>query len=57
MAQNPQIKMMLNAGRGNPNWVAVYPRKTLFSLTVSHVECAAELIEKIVQTIWLGKKT
>mgnify|MGYP006298514537 CR=1 FL=1 len=26
MAQSPRIKMMLNAGRGNPNWVAVFPR-------------------------------
>lgn len=32
MAQNPQIKMMLNAGRGNPNWVAVYPREAFFLL-------------------------
>ena len=26
MAQSPRVKMMLNAGRGNPNWVAVFPR-------------------------------
>jgi len=26
MAESPRIKMMLNAGRGNPNWVAVFPR-------------------------------
>lgn len=30
MTQNPQIKMMLNAGRGNPNWVAVRPREAYF---------------------------
>ena len=30
MSQNPQIKMMLNAGRGNPNWVAVQPREAYF---------------------------
>ncbi len=30
MTQNPQIRMMLNAGRGNPNWVAVQPREAYF---------------------------
>ncbi|MEN8209322.1 MAG: bifunctional aspartate transaminase/aspartate 4-decarboxylase, partial [Candidatus Fermentibacteria bacterium] len=30
MSQNPQIRMMLNAGRGNPNWVAVQPREAFF---------------------------
>ena len=30
MSGNPQIRMMLNAGRGNPNWVAVQPREAYF---------------------------
>jgi aspartate 4-decarboxylase len=30
MSQDPRIKMMLNAGRGNPNWVAVQPREAYF---------------------------
>jgi len=32
MAQNKRIKMMLNAGRGNPNWVATQPREAYFLL-------------------------
>jgi aspartate 4-decarboxylase len=32
MAQSYHEKMMLNAGRGNPNWVAVYPREAFFLL-------------------------
>ena len=27
MAKSPQVKTMLNAGRGNPNWVATRPRE------------------------------
>lgn len=30
MAQSDQEKMMLNAGRGNPNWVATHPREAFF---------------------------
>jgi len=30
MAQTPDEKMMLNAGRGNPNWVAMIPRQAFF---------------------------
>ena len=30
MAQTPDEKMMLNAGRGNPNWVTMLPRKGFF---------------------------
>ncbi len=30
MSENPQIRMMLNAGRGNPNWIAVQPREAFF---------------------------
>ena len=30
MAQSDQTKMMLNAGRGNPNWVATHPREAYF---------------------------
>lgn len=32
MAQDPSVKMMLNAGRGNPNWVATRPREAYFLL-------------------------
>ncbi len=30
MSDNSQIRMMLNAGRGNPNWVAAAPREAYF---------------------------
>lgn len=30
MAKTPDEKMMLNAGRGNPNWVAMMPRQAFF---------------------------
>ncbi len=30
MAKTPDEKMMLNAGRGNPNWVTMMPRKGFF---------------------------
>jgi len=32
MAKSPQVKTMLNAGRGNPNWVATRPREAFFLL-------------------------
>ncbi len=32
MARSPRIKMMINAGRGNPNWVATLPREAFFLL-------------------------
>lgn len=32
MSQDPRIRMMLNAGRGNPNWVATFPREAFFLL-------------------------
>jgi aspartate 4-decarboxylase len=32
MAESHHEKMMLNAGRGNPNWVAVFPREAFFLL-------------------------
>ncbi|MCF8083602.1 MAG: bifunctional aspartate transaminase/aspartate 4-decarboxylase [Deltaproteobacteria bacterium] len=32
MAKSHREKMMLNAGRGNPNWVATYPREAFFLL-------------------------
>ncbi|MFP3953516.1 MAG: bifunctional aspartate transaminase/aspartate 4-decarboxylase [Candidatus Acetothermia bacterium] len=32
MAERPGEKMMLNAGRGNPNWVATLPRQAYFLL-------------------------
>ena len=30
ITRNPQIRMMLNARRGNPNWVAVLPGEAYF---------------------------
>ena len=38
MAKNPRTKMMLNAGRGNPNWVAVFPRLAFSILTIFAIE-------------------
>ena len=32
MAQSNSERMMLNAGRGNPNWIAVEPREACFQL-------------------------
>lgn len=32
MAQSNSERMMLNAGRGNPNWIAVEPREAFFQL-------------------------
>lgn len=32
MAKSNPEKMMLNAGRGNPNWVSIYPREAFFLL-------------------------
>ena len=32
MAQTHHERMMLNAGRGNPNWVAIAPRQGFFQL-------------------------
>lgn len=38
MAKTPDEKMMLNAGRGNPNWVTMVPRKAFFQLGIFAVE-------------------
>lgn len=38
MAETPDEKMMLNAGRGNPNWVTMIPRKAFFRFGVFAVE-------------------
>lgn len=32
LAQTDHERMMLNAGRGNPNWIAIAPRQAFFSL-------------------------
>ena len=32
LAQTDPERMMLNAGRGNPNWTAIAPRQAFFSL-------------------------
>lgn len=38
MAQSNAEKMMLNAGRGNPNWLAVEPREAFFQLGLFAME-------------------
>lgn len=38
MAESRGEKLMLNAGRGNPNWVTLVPRKGFFQLGVFAVE-------------------
>ncbi len=38
MAETPDEKMMLNAGRGNPNWITMIPRKGFFQLGIFAVE-------------------
>lgn len=38
MAETRGEKMMLNAGRGNPNWVTMVPRKGFFQLGIFAVE-------------------
>ncbi|MBU1902735.1 MAG: bifunctional aspartate transaminase/aspartate 4-decarboxylase, partial [Proteobacteria bacterium] len=38
MAQSNREKMMLNAGRGNPNWVATGPREAFFLLGTFAIE-------------------
>ncbi len=50
MSQNPQIKMMLNAGRGNPNWVAVQPREAYFLFG----SFALEEAHRVMSRPWLA---
>ena len=38
IAKTHQERMMLNAGRGNPNWVAVTPRFSFFQLGLFALE-------------------
>jgi aspartate 4-decarboxylase len=38
MAESTDEKMMLNAGRGNPNWVTMIPRKAFFQFGIFGVE-------------------
>ena len=38
MAESSHERMMLNAGRGNPNWVAVVPREGFFKLGMFALE-------------------
>jgi len=38
MAQSNSERMMLNAGRGNPNWIAVEPRESFFQLGLFALE-------------------
>ena len=38
MAQSDGERMMLNAGRGNPNWIAVEPREAFFQLGLFSME-------------------
>jgi len=38
MAQSSAERMMLNAGRGNPNWIATHPREAFFQLGLFALE-------------------
>ncbi len=38
MAQSSSERMMLNAGRGNPNWIALKPREAFFQLGLFALE-------------------
>ena len=46
MAQSPRVKMMLNAGRGNPNWVAVFPRLAFSILITFAIEEAHRVMSR-----------
>ncbi len=46
LAENPRIKMMINAGRGNPNWVAVFPRLAFARLLNFAVEEAYRVMSR-----------
>jgi len=46
MAKNPRTYMMLNAGRGNPNWVAVFPRLAFSILTIFAIEEAHRVMSR-----------
>ncbi|MDP8237155.1 MAG: bifunctional aspartate transaminase/aspartate 4-decarboxylase [Candidatus Erginobacter occultus] len=46
MAENPRVKMMLNAGRGNPNWVAVFPRLAFSILITFAIEEAHRVMSR-----------
>ncbi|NQU16915.1 MAG: bifunctional aspartate transaminase/aspartate 4-decarboxylase [Candidatus Saganbacteria bacterium] len=45
MSQSNHERMMLNAGRGNPNWVATVPRQAYFQLGLFAVEEAKRIID------------
>ena len=38
MAQSHHERLMLNAGRGNPNWVAITPRQAFFQFGLFAIE-------------------
>ncbi len=46
MAKNHREKMMLNAGRGNPNWVSTYPREAFFLLGSFALEEAHRVLSR-----------
>jgi aspartate 4-decarboxylase len=46
MAQSDQTRMMLNAGRGNPNWVATEPRQAFFLLGSFAIEEAQRVMSR-----------
>jgi len=46
MSQDRGVRMMLNAGRGNPNWVAVKPREAFFRLGYFALEEAARTMSR-----------
>jgi aspartate 4-decarboxylase len=46
MSSNPGVRMMLNAGRGNPNWVATKPREAFFLFGFFALEEAARTMSR-----------
>ncbi|MBN2587153.1 MAG: bifunctional aspartate transaminase/aspartate 4-decarboxylase [Candidatus Fermentibacteraceae bacterium] len=44
MSEDRGVRMMLNAGRGNPNWVAVQPREAFFRLGFFALEEAGRVM-------------
>ena len=45
MAQTHHERMMLNAGRGNPNWVATIPRQAFFALGTFAIDEAKRVMD------------
>src|SRR4030065_1921415 len=45
IAKSHHERMMLNAGRGNPNWVAVTPRASFFQLGLFALEESLRVVD------------